>query len=731
MSEHPYVGRRSASMRAPAGRIATKATHSAARRFSNSASAMAIVFAGIIACCQSAAIAQDAADGICADPAAPSCTIGDRVIYQPGFFSQYNPVTALDMVRRVPGFSIDRGDNVRGFGGAAGNVLIDGQRPSTKSANIFVILGRIGAGNIDRIDLIRGDTGGLDVGGQAVVVNVIRKAGGEGRQSSPWEFSLTKRRPNGGVRPGGEISYSGQMGQTKYTIGADVSGISLLFGGEEQITRFFGEDETRLRDGAFRNQGGGVNLKLERPLANGDTIRINFEGGIVRLREDFTETRLLAIGGPDIALFTFPLEQIEYEIGADYEHAFTEHFGVKLIVLFGQEFEQFESGFEFIPASGATDRSLFISDQTAGETIGRAEFDWKGWDKHTIQFGGEIARNFIDSEAALLVDDGAGGLMPIAINGANTRVAEIRGEPFVNDSWKLGPKLTLNAGFALELSRIAQSGDDANSRFFVYPKPSLTLTYTPTDKTQWRVSGAREVNQLSFGQFISSVNFDDEDVDFGNPDLQPQRVWAFEAAYERRFGDIGVVELSGFFDYVQDVEDLLPIGGVVEVPGNIGDGKIYGGTLKLTAPLDRLGLKNARLESSITLRDSVVTDPVTGLDRDFSFKPDRLYEVEYRQDFPVWKTSWGWELSHRSEQLGFGLDELSRFTDQFAFDAFIETTAIKGIKARFQVDDITNVTNTRERTVFDGSRALGVPLFREVRGNNNGGGLRLILSGVL
>ncbi|MFQ5562005.1 MAG: TonB-dependent receptor plug domain-containing protein [Parvularculaceae bacterium] len=689
----------------------------------------ATVFASVVAA--PAAANDDPAATTCADVSVTSCVVGDTVLYAPAFFTQYNPVTALDMVRRVPGFSIDAGDNVRGFGGAAGNVLIDGQRPSTKSADIFQTLSRISASDVERIELIRGGTGGLDVGGQAVVVNVVLKSGAAAGASAPWEFTLLKRRPNGWLRPVAEISYNGRAGRTKYTIGANAHGIALRFGGDEEITRFFDDDELRRRDGVFKAQGGGVNLKLERALANGDTARFNFEGGIVRFREDFTETRFLATGGPDVALFTFPLENIEFEIGADYEHAITDNFGVKLIALYGLEFEDFESGFEFLPASGDPDKSLFISDQTEGETIGRTEFDWKGWSKHTIQFGGEIARNFIDSEADLLVDDGMGGLTAVAIDGANTRVSELRGEAFVNDSWALASKLKLDIGFALELSRIAQSGDNANSRFFSYPKPSVTLTYTPAEKTQWRFSAERKVNQLSFGQFVSSVNFDDEDVDFGNPELQPQRTWAFDVAYERRFGKIGVVEVIGFFNYIQDVEDLLPIGGVVEVPGNIGDGKIYGGTLKLTAPLDWLGLKNARVESSFTQRDSVVTDPVTGLDRTISFRPDRFYEVEFRQDFSRAKISWGWDVSDATNEFGFGLDEVSRFFATTEFNAFVETTAIKGVKVRFEVRDISNVENGRDRTIFDGSRALGLPLFREIRGNKNGGAYRLTFSGAL
>ena len=390
--------------------------------------------AGLVSIGSSGAIAQDAVpvEG-CPNETALSCTIGDRVIYQPPFFEQYNPITALDMVRRVPGFSIDEGENVRGFGGAAGNILIDGQRPSTKSADINDVLSRISADNVARIELIRGGTGGLDVGGQSVVVNVILSEGGE---SSPWEFSLIKRRPGGGLRPAGEISYLGNIGKTKYTLGTNVFGISLVFESDEEITRFAGDDETRRGEGDFREQGSGVNLKLERPFDNGDTARFNFESGYTRLREASTETRFLAIGGPDLAFFDFPFEEFEYEIGADYEHDFTDQFGVKLIGLFGRENEKFESGFEFQPAAGEGVRSLFISDSLEGETIGRVEFDWSGWDGHTIQFGGEYAKNFIDSEAELLRATGADPFAPVAIDGANTRVTELRGEPFVNDSWR-------------------------------------------------------------------------------------------------------------------------------------------------------------------------------------------------------------------------------------------------------------------------------------------------------
>ena len=50
--------------------------------------------------------------------------------YVAAFFAAAQPNSAMDMIARIPGFSFDGGSGVRGYGGAAGNVLIDGQRPA-------------------------------------------------------------------------------------------------------------------------------------------------------------------------------------------------------------------------------------------------------------------------------------------------------------------------------------------------------------------------------------------------------------------------------------------------------------------------------------------------------------------------------------------------------------------------------------------------------------------------
>src|SRR5271157_2334847 len=97
------------------------------------------------------------------------------LVYQPSYFADARPNTAYDMITRLPGFSFNNVTSARGFAGTAGNVLIDGQRPTAKTDDLQSILTRIPATDVDRIEVIRGGAPGIDMQGQTVVANIILK----------------------------------------------------------------------------------------------------------------------------------------------------------------------------------------------------------------------------------------------------------------------------------------------------------------------------------------------------------------------------------------------------------------------------------------------------------------------------------------------------------------------------------------------------------------------------
>ena len=93
--------------------------------------------------------------GVTPAPAQPGAR---TTAYDAAFFAQYAPATALDIVRRVPGFSIEQNNgDVRGFAGAAGNVVFDGARASSKSDSLETILARIPAARVLRVEIGPGD----------------------------------------------------------------------------------------------------------------------------------------------------------------------------------------------------------------------------------------------------------------------------------------------------------------------------------------------------------------------------------------------------------------------------------------------------------------------------------------------------------------------------------------------------------------------------------------------
>src|SRR5262245_54136013 len=120
-------------------------------------------------------VLAQAATAAVAQPITPPPAQAQGVIaYPASFFSGPQVANAYEMLQRVPGFQLDTGDSVRGYEGAAGNVLIDGQRPSTKTDTLDQILTRIPVGQVERIDIIRGGAPGIDMQGKTVIANVVK-----------------------------------------------------------------------------------------------------------------------------------------------------------------------------------------------------------------------------------------------------------------------------------------------------------------------------------------------------------------------------------------------------------------------------------------------------------------------------------------------------------------------------------------------------------------------------
>lgn len=658
------------------------------------------------------------------------------VAYPAAFFARYQPNTALEMVNQVPGFLLDDGGDERGFGASVGNVLINDRYPSAKQDSPSQILQRIPASQVARIELIRGQVREVDLLGRPFVLNLVLFE--DSAAAIRWEaglrknFSLTPLAPNGG------ISIADRWANWNYNLGVDGRRASFGDPGRRDIYDAAGTlTERRFED--HEGWGFNANTYLVASRDVGETrwdINTNV-GAEVRTERLLTEIEPQAGGGqPSDERLVRKRRNLRFEFGASGERDLGADLGAKAILLYFQLDQDPEVTQRRFDENGA--ETLFRNADTeakATETIGRLEFNWTRFANHVLQFNVEGTRNVIDSELVQIVDDGSGPMI-VPVPGANTRVEELRGDVSMSDTWTLG-KIKFEYGLGYETSTIEQTGDAEENRSFSFIKPRSSLTWSASPERQVQLRVAREVSQLDFSDFVSATVFEDDDVALGNPNLKPESTWIAELSQEWRFGELGVIKLTGFHHWISDVEDLLPLTPEFEVPGNIGDGRRWGIEFESTLPLDRFGLAGGRLDAKLRWQDSTVTDPVTGDSRvlsseggssqDISFRNENEYAIllNLRQDLETAQVAWGLDYRQRAERPLFKVNELEVYDEGTQFNAFVETTRWWGIKIRLTLNNITNVADYRDRTVYEAQRRLSPVSFHEIRRLTNG--TRLIL----
>lgn len=649
------------------------------------------------------------------DQRAASCPVNDCVLTYPrSFFDQYSPITALDVAENTPGFQIDEGDQSRGFAGAAGNVLINGERPSAKSETAADILSRLPADSVSEIQLIRGQSGGLDLRGQSVVVNVILVSGQ--RRSITYEVGTQTRSIDPGFFPFATASLTQSSDRFDLTVGAEVERGTFQ---AENRERLLGSDDQLLedRDETFKEDGWEWKVSANGQARLG-AYKIGFNAAYSDRRRDGGEVSArLPVGAPAPAFLLQGLDEDSrtLEIGGDIERALGPAWTAKLVGLYHREDEGDAGDLALGPTE--TDAGLLTAsdlDTLTTETIARLEADYAGWENHIIELSGEYAVNRLQSNFTFASTDIPGGeLIPLPVPGADTRIREERGDFSISDSWNMG-ELVIDTTLAAETSTITQTGDINNSRSFNFLKPSLAASYSPSNRLQLRGRVERLVGQLDFDDFASSTDLGDNEFALGNPELQPDTRWRFSVASEWRFGGLGSFTLTAFHEEISDVIDVLPAGPGLEATGNIGDATRTGLESEGTLPLTPV-LPGGRLDFEARVQRSRVTDPVTGARRRFSDERNWEIVTELRQDFPKAQFSWGGVMVIGSSVPFFGVDELDTVQRQTDIDLFAEMTRFGGLRFRLEIGNVLGNGRIRNRRVFDGLRTIDPILFREQR----------------
>ncbi|MBI5941967.1 MAG: TonB-dependent receptor, partial [Caulobacterales bacterium] len=453
-----------------------------------------------------------------------------------------------------------------------------------------------------------------------------------------------------------------------------------------------------LRESQMDETGGGrgFTLKsgLKSPFLDG---KVSLNAKLDREHYEWSLNDTISFPAPGGFSVNDDFIRDEGEVGANWERAFGPRLKFEFTGLVQRRYTDFSSSFD-----DGTDTALFSQQNESGESIARGVLRYTISPTWSVEGGGEVAFNSLDS-AQEYVENGA----PVTLPAANVLVEERRGELFGATTWRASPRLSFEAGLRVEVSTISQTGDTNLEKTLTYPKPRLAVTWSPTTTDQFRLRVEREAGQLDFGDFVSSVAFSTGTGTAGNADLEPDKTWVVEAVYERKFWKDGALVLKATHEEITDATDRVPIigpGYAFDAPGNIGDGVSDSIEISLNLPLTRFGIPGGLLRTRADWTKSEVTDPVTGEARRISGQSPFEGEIRFSQDLPRWKLQWGSEAYLGFEERYYRFDQIETVELGTWVQVYAEYKPRPNLSIRVEMQNLLGRNFTRTREVYTGPR---------------------------
>lgn len=656
-------------------------------------------------------------------------------LYPPLFFAEYTPQTALDMVRRLPGFILIEADNdIRGFAAGAGNVLIDGARPTTKSGGIAEALSRIPSAQVAVVEILRGAGGNGDTAGQSVVANVKRivQSGRQQVSNQHWQLTLQSDE-NGKLSPSTEFTSSGQVGlwRTALNINAKRTRTprqarSLSYSADQQLlntqleTRPSTLNETFVSGDAkrdFNKQSLSVNGRLGWSQFIPQTQRQNYVG---RLADDNPDSHFN--NDRDSQYYTG-------ELGFDWLNPLDNGWSWRVRNLNNNKnwFVSAESRL-YAPAQNLDQTSSLRFDEHKSENIVRStlshhhSLNTESWGLMHQEYGAEVAYSNMQSWQKLnpniQVSEG---------NESNSyaKVVEKRSELFSNITWQVY-SVVLETGLAAEHSQLKVTGDNDDSQSLFFIKPSLALIFDHSDTSQYRFTLRRSVGQLDFSDFAASSDLVNDRAFSGNPQLRPDTQVQAAFAFDHRFGEKGAIAIELYHQWRSDVLEQIQLPSGAQGLGNAGDAKVKGLKLSANLPLEQW-IKQALLEIKVDYLRSTFNDPVTAQTRPLTELSSPDITLDFRQDLIEYQLSWGVGYQTYARRKEYFVNEYNAFRGQGRWNAFIESYAFDKFKWRLEASNITDERQRWLRRVYQDDRSGPLQLSHDTQ-RTNGPSLSLTLN---
>ncbi len=660
---------------------------------------------------------------------------GDQsvVTYDKDYFIKYDPVTLLDMLQRVPGVQaiLDAnrraggsgtnrgGQQERGFGSGGDQILINNKRLSGKANNISDTLQRISAGQVQRVEIIRGASSDLDVQSQGLVVNVVMDESAStsstfwkigGRYSETYVFS-----------PDFQISRNGSLGNIDYILGVEAKQSQHI---EHRLDKIFTPNNVLTGD-AGRNTDNitkylRFNANITYSGENGDELRLNgqFEPGKYTKREPRFKQTINQLR--ELQNWDEDQKTQKWEVGGDYTRNIDGIGSWKTLFIANRDRIDKQELFEENLTTG--DVPFFRNDQyrVRKEKILRTSLTHGFMQDQVIEVGVEAATNNFDK--MFISEDYDMGAFVTKVND-DVAVKENRYEIFANHTYNISSNMVLQSSLTGEFSKITSvsvpltGANIERSKNFSFLKPRIDFRYDFTENDQLRASVEKKVSQLDFQNFVATFDATNDILRLGNTGIVPEKSWNYSLAYEHRLpNDSGALQLEVFYRDIKDYIELVdftafidangnPIARVnidpISVSGNIPTAESYGIKATGNLRLGFIGVPEAVFSVDYAWENTDVIDQFSGVHRPFKWKSEHEVTINFRHDVTAWNLSYGFKGRIKSDSSRHEINQVANTYNGDLYEAFAEIKIFSDLKLIFRFEHITPLKFTTDLKFYN------------------------------
>jgi outer membrane receptor protein involved in Fe transport len=644
-------------------------------------------------------------------------SVGPTLSYDLEYFQRFEPISAGDALKRLPGVSFSSDvleyDQVqlRGLPSNYAQVQVNGQNMTGAGNDRVFMVDRIPAELIDGIEVIRSPSADMSSEGIGGTVNAKLKRAGQIKGG--WVRGSGFGVEDDELRGAGSVGYGDTIGDTSYLFSVDVQqrrnpkfkDTKVFDAASGELKEFSTQEDTR--DGTDYAFNGEVAQKI------GDGL-LRLYGFYVltdRDENEFTPT-FEEDGG------AFPLTEIEKQ----HEGIVQQNMSIvgDYTVPVGKDEAQVIVGYNrFTDNLGTKEYARELPDpfELATETVDTLDQDWFGTLAYTARFNSLVSvkvgtdgriktRDFRQTEDGDIADNGL------------FEIEERRIDPYVKATWNFLPGLTVETGLRYEHTEREYSADGFTGEHTADElNPSAHIRYTLTDTTMLRFSVARTVLRPSF-DMLTPATLDEEPSDkyatAGNPNLDQETAWGIDVGFDQKIGDRGILGFNFFNRAIKDKIEL--IGDGTELPGgncdgddcklltykNVGDARAWGIEVDVDLPLTALGLPDTSIFANYTWLRSEVDDPLfPGEKRRFRDQPNYVYNIGLIQNLPSWKSTFGVTYQKRGESETYEYAEIEKLSYEGNLEAFWETRLSNSTVIRFTGANLLDAEKVENKKLYE------------------------------